>query len=89
MAAFFNLLFCASGSSSVDQERSDVFLCFFLIFLHLLDVLLRELLVEVLPQVGQLVNLRLVRVAILFQLEEPLEKLEIVLLLLQSLLHSF
>ena len=86
--SFFSVLFCSSGSSSVDQERSGVFLCFFLFLLHLLH-LLRELLEEVLPQVGELVSLCLVRVPILFQLEEPFEKLEIVLLLLQSLVHYF
>ena len=86
--SFFNVLFCSSGSSSVEEERSGVFLCFFFFFLHLLH-LLRELLEEVLPQVGELVSLCLVRVPILFQLEEPFEKLEIVLLLLQSLVYSF
>ena len=68
----------------MDQECS-VFLSSFL----LLSVLLCQLLVEVLPQVGQLVNLRLVRVAILFQLEESFEEQEVVLLLLQGLFHSF
>ena len=68
---------------------SDVFLIFIFLFFFPQFILLCELLEEVLPQVGQLVDLRLVRVSILFLLEEPLEKLEILLLLLQSLLHSF
>ena len=70
----------------MDQEWSGVFLLFsFLHFQHFLF----KLLVEVLPQVSQLVHLRLVRVAILFQLEKPFEEHKILLLLLQSLLLSF
>ena len=70
----------------MDQEWSDVFFLFsFLHFQHLLF----KLLVEVLPQVSQLVHLCLVRVPILFQLEKPFEKHEILLLLLQSLFLSF
>ena len=74
-----------SSSSNVDQEWSGVFLYTFPHFIHLLC----QLLVEVHPQVGELVNLRLVRVAILLQLEEPFEKQEILLLLLQSLSLPF
>ena len=83
--SLFIVLFCSSGSSNVDQEWSVVFLYPFPHFLHLLS----ELLIEVHPQVCQLVNLRLVRVAIMLQLEEPFEKQEIRLLLLQSLSHPF
>ena len=83
--SLFIVLFCSSGSSNVDQEWSVVFLYPFPHFLHLLS----ELLIEVHPQVCQLVNLRLVRVAIMLQLEEPFEKQEIRLLLLQSLCLPF
>ena len=59
--------------------RSDVFLSCFHVF-HLLC----ELLIELLPQVGQLLPICLVGVSALLQLEESLEEQEIFLLFLQS-----
>ena len=65
-------------SSSVNC-RSDVFLSCFHVF-HLLC----ELLIELLPQVGQLLHIRLVGGSVLLQLEESLGEQEIFLLFLQS-----
>ena len=69
-------------SSSVNC-RSDVFLSCFHVF-HLLC----ELLIELLPQVGQLLHIRLVGVSVLLQLEESLEEQKIFLLFLQSFPQS-
>ena len=63
--------------------RSDVFLSCFHVF-HLLC----ELLIELLPQVGQLLHIRLVGVSVLLQLEESLEEQKIFLLFLQSFPQS-
>ena len=81
-ALLLQFFFCYS-KNKIFHCRSDVFLSCFHVF-HLLC----ELLIELLPQVGQLLHIRLVGVSALLQLEESLEEQEIFLLFLQSFPQS-